>query len=267
MTDDLYGMDVPELIEVNEFNDEFQFQHGGRDVQVGYDETGERYYIRQDVDRPHRDDIVGKNLASYFVLDDLDVEIPERVYDPDNDQVIIEDLGDLHNIGLMDDEDVRALDIDPDRDAYLTAAASKLLIGDGDAIFNLLADDDGMFYPIDYEVAGNPVGEIYHQVVDAVEEHSDAMGLSIDEQELQDRAYELAQDADLDQIRERMQDEPAVETYYQSNPLSRAYARSQETFQADRMIDNIRKIRQRDFREHTPLTERMLRTIGLHTDA
>jgi hypothetical protein len=266
MADDLYDMDVPELVEVYDFDDEFPFQHGGRDVQIGYDDQGERYYLRHDVDRPHRDDIVGKNLASYFVLNDVDVTIPERVYDRANDRVIIEDLGDPHNIGLMDDK-VRDLSIDPDRDAYLTAAASKLLVGDGDAVFNILMDDDGMFYPIDYEVAGNPVGEIYHQVVDAVEDHSDALGLGTDEHDLQERACELAQEADLEQIREQMRDEPVVDAYYPSNPLTKAYNRSQETFHADTMLDNIRKIRQRDFSEYTSLTERMLRTIGIDSDA
>lgn len=91
-----------------------------------------------------------QNSIAASIEGELDgVTVPEANVDEERDLLAVADANNSQPVHQVD----KSANID--RDSYLRAVSLKFLAGDYDIPGNVVVDDDGEFYPIDFDLAGH----------------------------------------------------------------------------------------------------------------
>jgi hypothetical protein len=238
-------LDWGDIVEVKDFHDAYPSKLGS-DIAVGYNQDGDEYFIKEDCDKSYAVSFEITNLAASHVLRQLDINVPAMGYDRDNDRVIIENVGELHDPLRMEDDREQ---INFDRDSYLDAIAAKLLLGDRDIRSNVLVDDNGTFYPIDFDYSGNDIKDCYSPVHGWANDIGDSIGITVSEDELQERTQELAQQIDTEGLYQDLRSEEPIQQYWETSRIHRLreqYSSDPDSLLANNYLDNVTKAQDGD---------------------
>lgn len=149
------------------------------------------------------------NMASGIVLDDLDVNVPDMVYDEEGERLVIEEVGlDAQPVVNVDPHELYLDAFDTER--YIDAVVSKMLVGDSDIDGNILVDATGEFYVIDFDCAGERrfafEDYTYDEMVGKVRFWADNdIDTSVEEDTVRERSERLVSRLDVATVSEELE--------------------------------------------------------------
>lgn len=219
---------------VDEFRgiDEEAGESGASDdgMVVGITDDGTRMFITRDV-ADAIGNVPGSNSTVKTVVEEIGDEqvqslMPEINIDDEREAVVLEDVGgeDSKSVqGWLFDNRGKADDVDWDKESYVTAAATKILVGDTDLSGNIVTSSEGKFHPIDFDLAGKDlersseriadkdsgINAEYDGVVDKatarIDRQTKQLPFDVDERVLDERVEELANTINTDELEERLE--------------------------------------------------------------
>jgi hypothetical protein len=122
------------------------------DMSFGFHaETGEKLYLQRSDSGMAGSDSEEKHITTKTAMDHADVRAPNMHFDEEEGMLVMEDIGENSNRPYKKGDGFDEID----RDSWIEACAAKFLAGDTDIGGNVLMDDNGDFFPIDFDLAGS----------------------------------------------------------------------------------------------------------------
>lgn len=144
-----YDLSTLESMDDDEVMEEEDIAAGGfaDKMFIGENSDGERLFFQTPTSyEPTKSRFISAKIA----MDAMDVRAPNMAYDEENDFIVMEDIGENSNRVYAKADEVE----DVDKDDFLRSIAAKIIVADTDIRGNIMLDDNGKFYPIDYDFAG-----------------------------------------------------------------------------------------------------------------
>lgn len=164
------------------------------------------------------------------------VGIPDIAIDREREAVIAESAG-ADDSSSTNKYRPGTVEAEFDKDDYLSAVAAKAILGDTDIGGNIVASSQGDFHPIDYDLAGSDLkseDESIRQDSDGFNADEDSVweniqtkasrsvrrfDFDVEEDEIQAKTRELAENVDLDQFEQNLEESRNIRTRAKENVL------------------------------------------------
>lgn len=200
-----YDLDDVEIVEMKEYSEEFD---GDKKVKIGYDDSGERFYIK---DGDQEETEYEKNLASSIILEELEIEVPDYGLNRDEQQVIYEEIDGESINPYMEELD----ESDIDRDSYIEALIGREILGDSDYGENIIVNEEGESVNIDFDLTANTIDFNGAQGVSYMLDDFANTEFDINGQEIEEKKHEIAERIQLGSIFGRLDSEPVLDGFDQ----------------------------------------------------
>lgn len=160
-----------------------------------------------------------RSVAAAEVMQMVDAPVPTHRFDRDSESLLVEGVEgpELASVdGPVDPELV-------DDEAYVDVMAASVLTGNRDIHGgNFIVDDDGVPQPVDNGLSATELDDKkWNGMAEGAAGIGDMVGLDVDSEQIQERAREMADDLDPDEIRSRL-DERGVPEHWQQNLVDNA---------------------------------------------
>lgn len=194
--------------DVKEIRDKYGYIEGASEagMYLGITDDGREMFIK-DTDSIQGQGTIPHHMYADDVFDAIGAEnVPDMHYNHEEQTVVMEKAGKNANRYYRMDEDAKSK---AKRDSLLEAGVAKMLIGDVDISGNIILDEDGMFYAVDFDLAGNKeMGRTSNRDVLLSRLNRIAKNLEMEEithDELVEEAEEVMSSVDIDEIEESME--------------------------------------------------------------
>lgn len=226
------GLEYDKIEEITSMEDEDAMREenlaGGassESMSFGYiqvDGERQRVYIQEASDNWDRKDEL-THLQAKTTMDHLDVRAPNMHYNAEEDVILMEDIGENSNRPNRKAVESGELYANADKEKFLDAICAKYVVGDTDLSGNIMLDDNGEFYPIDYDLAGskltdkkemanNPDRHAYHEdgllgkMMETIDYHFNShLDQEVTEDDIVEKLEELVEDLDIEELEDNFE--------------------------------------------------------------
>ncbi|AGM11269.1 hypothetical protein HHTV1_13 [Haloarcula hispanica tailed virus 1] len=182
-----------------------------------------------------------RSVAAAEVMQMVDSPVPTHRFDRESESLLVEGV---------DGPELASVDgpVDPelvDDEAYVEVMAASVLTGNRDIHGgNFIVDDDGVPQPVDNGLSATELDDKkWNGMAEGAAGIGSMVGLDVDHEQIQERAKEMAEDLDPEEIRSRL-DERGVPEHWQQNLVNNARfvqnvgEPEEDTFEATDLPDN-----------------------------
>ncbi|WP_244605448.1 hypothetical protein [Halorhabdus rudnickae] len=165
-----------------------------------------------------------------------DVNFPDMAIDNEREAAVVASVG-AEDSSSTNKYRPRTVDTEFKKDDYLSAAASKLVLGDTDLGGNVVTSKEGRFHPIDYDLAGSRLQSRDESVREDTDRHEGQNSVwdsaqskasrstrrfdfEVEADELRSKAREIAQETDVDKLEQNLSESPHISSKKKENVLS-----------------------------------------------